>query len=141
MSRIATIYRWAALGFVAASWAILAVLMWRAFHTLPSAEALADARQVRPPLPADLLLNLGESLAVAILLAGVLWPSRARRYILRVGIALIALVAWFIMSVPLDLNTMEWLHRRWLALMTVMLLLTLLTYPLLNRIARHETPR
>ena len=45
------------------------------------------------------------------------------------------------MTVPLDLNTMEWLHRRWLALMTVMLLLTLFAYPLLNRIARNETPR
>ena len=132
MNRITVWYRWALAGIVAGSWVVLAVMMWRAFHTLPSAEQLADAREVRPPLPADLLLNMGKSLVVAVLLIGVLWPGRGRYYLLRAGIAFLALVAWFLMTVPLSLNNMEWLHRRWLAFMVVLQLFTLLTYPVLT---------
>jgi hypothetical protein len=118
--------------FIALSWLVLLVLMWRAYHTLPSAEQLADDRHVRPPLPADLALNVAQSLGVSVLLVSALWPRSARLYILRVAVALIALVAWFLMTVPLDLNTMDWLHRRWLALMILLLLLTLIVYPLLK---------
>lgn len=138
MNRAATIYRHALVIGIAASWVVLVVLMWAAFRRLPSAEELADARHVRPPLPADFIINVAESGGVTALLIAILWPRTAWRYILRTCIALVVLATWFLMSVPLDLNNMEWLHRRWLALMIVLLLFTLLTYPLLARRRRIE---
>ena len=139
MKKTASVYRATVVVVIGSSWLLLIVLMWRAYHTLPSAEQLADDRHVRPPLPADFLMNVMQSLAVTLLLIAALWPGSTWRYLLRVAVALIALVAWFLMTVPLDLNTMDWLHRRWLALMIVLLLLTLIVYPLLNLGKRRET--
>lgn len=139
MRKTTFVYRTAVVTLIGVSWVVLVVMMWRAYHTLPSAEQLADVRHVRPPLPADFLLNLTKSLVVAVLLTVALWPRATRRYILRVAIALLALIVWFVMTVPLDLNTMEWLHRRWLALMILLLLLTLIAYPVLAWRARRET--
>jgi hypothetical protein len=118
---------------VGISWLVLLVLMWRAYRTVPTAEQLADARHVRPPLPADLLVNFLSSTVEAAVLLILLWPQWARRYILRVTAGLIGLVVWFFVTVPLDLNTMEWLHRRWLALMILVLLLIPFIYPFLDR--------
>jgi hypothetical protein len=139
LKKTTLVYRTAVVTLIGVSWVVLVVMMWRAYHTLPSAEQLADARHVRPPLPADLLLNLTKSLMVAVLLTAGLWPRATRRYILRVTIALMALIVWFVTTVPLDLNTMEWLHRRWLALLILLLLLTLIVYPVLAWRARRET--
>jgi hypothetical protein len=139
LKNAAATFRMALAGAIALSWLVLVVMMWRAYHTLPSAEALADARAVRPPLPADFLFHGAQSFAVAVLLIAGLWPRAARRYILRVTTGLCALVAWFLITVPLDLNTMEWLHRRWLALIILLLLLTLMVYPLLTRRPTRET--
>jgi hypothetical protein len=121
------------------SWLTLVVLMWRAFRTLPTAAELADARHIRPPLPADFIRNLLTSTAEMVVLVVILWPRWVRQYILRVALALAMLVAWFFATVPLDLNTMEWLHRRWLALLVVLLLVILLSYPILQRRNAVET--
>ena len=114
------------------------IWMWREFHTLPSAEALADDRKVRPPLPIDLYRNLATSFGELIFMIVMLWPGSAQRYVGRAAIALLAMIAWFIATVPLDLNQMEWLHRRWLALMVVLLLVVLIVYPIATRGRRVE---
>ena len=122
----------------AATWIVLVIWMWREFHTLPSAEALADDRKVRPPLPIDLYRNLATSFGELIFMIVILWPGSAKRYVGRAAIALLAMIAWFIATVPLDLNQMEWLHRRWLALMVVLLLVVLIVYPIATRGRRVE---
>ncbi|HEY0671894.1 MAG TPA: hypothetical protein VGD27_06495 [Longimicrobiales bacterium] len=123
-------------GTVLVSWAVLLVLMWRAYHTLPTPEQLADERHVRPPLPIDFYRNVATSTAELVFLALLLWPWRARHYIVRLLIAALVLIVWFFLSVPMDLNTMEWLHRRWQALMVLLLIICAAIYPLLTRI-RH----
>lgn len=118
---------------VALSWLVVVYLMWRAFRTLPTPEELADARAVRPPLPVDFYVNLLTSAGEALFLIVVLWPTWARHYILRAIGALLALIVWFFATVPLDLNTMEWVHRRWLAFLVLLLLLVPFIHPFLRR--------
>ena len=118
---------------VALSWVALTIMMGRAFRRVPSADQLADARHVRPPLPMDFYVNVAMSAGETLVLSLVLWFGWSRRYTLRAVVALVALVIWFFATVPLDLNTMEWLHRRWLAIMAFMLLLIPFTYPFLRR--------
>lgn len=124
---------------VALSWVLLALMMWRAFRSVPSAADLADARHVRPPLPVDFYANLAISAGEAVFLSLMLWAGRSRRYTMRAVLALLALVVWFFATVPLDLNTMEWLHRRWLASMAFLLLLIPFIHPFLQRRRGRET--
>ena len=119
------------------SWLVLVVMMWQAYHRVPTPEALGDARHVRPPLPVDLYLNMATSLGESLFLTALLWPWWGKRYLGRLVLGTVALVLWFFLSVPMDLNTMEWLHRRWLALMVLFLIVCALVYPLITRHARH----
>ena len=132
-------FRTAVAVLIAISWVVLLILMWRAYRTVPSAEQLADARHIRPPLPTDFYFNLLSSTVEAVVLIILLWPGWVRRYVLRAVAALLGLVVWFFMTVPLDLNTMEWLHRRWLAAMVLLMLLIPFVYPFLGRRPNIET--
>ena len=44
-----------------------------------------------------------------------LWPWRARRFLLRLWLAAAGALTWFLVSTPLTLHRMAWVHRRWLA--------------------------
>ncbi|HEX6558283.1 MAG TPA: hypothetical protein VF021_02455, partial [Longimicrobiales bacterium] len=87
---------------LALSWIVLVVLMWQAFRTMPSAESLRDARHVPPPLPGDFVRYVVESLAQLILVTAMLWPWWRRHYIWPGLAVTLALMAWFILSVPLQ---------------------------------------
>lgn len=132
MSRAAGFIRRGLPLIIAASWIVLVILMWRAYHTLPTAEELADARRVRPPLPMDLYTHIGMSFGEMLVMVLLAWP-RERYFLLRVILAAIALIIWFFATVTMDLNTMEWLHRRWIAFVVLLLLLTAVIYPFVFR--------
>jgi hypothetical protein len=96
------------------------VYAWSAFATLPSPERLQESRLT--PIPSlatvrNLVLRSAAELTALILL---LWPA-ARFYLLRVSAAVLALVAWFIATVPLSVTSLAWVHRRWLAALIVAL--------------------
>ena len=129
---------------IGVSWVVLLVLMIREFGTLPTAAELADDRPVRPPLPGDLVVHSVLSLAEALFAIGALWPWWRRRYALRALLASLVLAVWFVFSATMDINRMELLHRRWLALLVVVCLvigLTALTVRALDRFRRPAQPR
>lgn len=138
MSRIQYWFRVALVLLAGVSWVALIVMMWQEYHTLPTAAELADERHVRPPLPFDLYKNIGTSVVEVLFITILLWPGWTRRFILRAIAAVAVLVVWFFATVPMDLNQMEWLHRRWLALMVVAILATCVIYPFLPRGHRIE---
>ena len=101
-----------------ASWIALLPFLWGAFSTVPSAERLAQSHTVEIPTLGTLArvvlvsaLELGVALAAA-------WP-RGRLYGARLGAGAAGLAAWFIASAPLGITRLEWMHRRWLALVVV----------------------
>ena len=74
----------------------------------------------------------------AIELLGVIvltWP-RVRLYGRRLAVATAGLLLYFLFSAPLSLTRMEWLHRRWLATVILLLLLALMLELALR--ARHR---
>lgn len=100
---------------VATSWLTLLPLLWSAFATLPSAERLEQSHMAEIPTLATLgwtVLRSGlEAGAVLILL----WPWWRRRFLLRLWLAAVAALVWFLATIPLSLTRMSWIHRRWLA--------------------------
>lgn len=111
---------WASLGL---SWLVMLPLVWAAFSTLPSSERLARPRMVEiPTLRSVTFMVLGSAVELAVVLT-LLFPGRPRRYLSRLWVAAVGIWIWFFASAPLDLAKVEWVHRRWLALVGAALLL------------------
>lgn len=124
---------------LAVSWLILVPLLWRAFSTLPTPERLEQSRMAPIPTLQSFLFVTGKSaleLGVVLVLT---WP-RAQLYASRLVVALLGLLGWFLFSTPLSVSRMEWLHRRWLAL-AVLALLVALVIELAVRLARRVARR
>jgi hypothetical protein len=122
-------------------WLITLLYMWNAFATLPSAERLEQARTMPIPslgtaamLAARSLLELG----VALLL---LWPWRVRFYATRALAGAVTFGVWFIMTTPLTLSAMGWVHRRWLAAVIAVMLATFLLSALARAASWLAAPR
>lgn len=118
--------RAAFVGAIGVSWIVLVALMWHAFRTVPSAAALSDARHVPPPLPRDFVRHTIESFLQFLLVTVFLWPWWRRFYIWRGLLATFVMMAWFLFTVPLDINNMIWLHRRWEALVILALIVAVM---------------
>jgi hypothetical protein len=91
--------------------------LWSAFATVPSPERLEQARLV--PIP---------TLQTVALLAGAAprnWPpcwgcsgrGGPGHYLIRILTAAALLAVWFVLTTPLSLSAVAWVHRRWLAAM------------------------
>jgi hypothetical protein len=124
---------WAVL---AVSWVLAVAYMWDAMTTVPSAERLEESKVVGIPTPRTFFTSaIFSGMELAIVLAA-LWPGRPELYATRVGITGLGLVTWFIMTTPMDLTRMDWVHRRWLAFMVLVILAALVSLAIL-RLARR----
>lgn len=137
LERTARIAFWALL---ALSWLVAVAFMWEAMSRVPSAERLEESKLVVIPTPQTFLTAaIFSGMELAIVLAA-LWPWKPDFYASRLGVTALTLVTWFIMTTPMDLSRMDWIHRRWLAFLIVASLVALLAL-LLYRLSRHLVTR
>ncbi len=125
---------------IALSWVALLPLLLSAVTSVPSAARLERSHAV--PIPTFETLArvvLVSALEVGLVL-GLLWPKRSRGYTARVLLAAALLAVWFVLSTPLALTRLEWVHRRWLALLAFTLLAAGV-YALVRGIARKRRQR
>ena len=124
-----------------AGWLVAVWYMWEALTALPSSGQLETSRLVAiPTVRTFWAATLFSGLELAVVLA-LLWPWRPELYASRVALALLSLVTWFILTTPLDITRMDWVHRRWMAAMAVVLATTLALLVLtraITRLARSE---
>jgi hypothetical protein len=91
--------------------------MWDALTTFPSPERLEETRMaVIPTSRTFFAAMVFSALELAVVLAA-LWPWRPAYYTARLGAATLGLFTWFVMTIPMGLSTMDWVHRRWLFFM------------------------
>jgi hypothetical protein len=137
--------RWVRIGFwatLALGWIVAVAYMWDAMATIPSAERLEESKLVVIPTPQTFLTSvIFSGMELAVVLAA-LWPWRPAYYASRLTVTTLALMAWFVTTTPMDLSRMDWVHRRWLAATTLLVLvalLVLLAYRLVLALARRAT--
>ncbi len=137
VERLLRIAFWAVL---AISWVVAVAYMWDAMTTVPSAERLEESKVVGIPTPRTFFTSaIFSGMELAIVLAA-LWPWRPEFYATRLGITGLGLVTWFIMTTPMDLSRMDWVHRRWLAFMVLVIVVALVTLAI-HRVARRVIGR
>jgi hypothetical protein len=135
---------WARLGFWAAlvvGWVVMVGLMWDALTMIPSAERLEASRMAVIPTPRTFFTAMTFSALELALVLAVLWPWWTGYYATRLGVTALALSTWFVMTIPMGLNRMDWIHRRWLAAMalaTAAALIVTLGYRLIRRAVARE---
>lgn len=114
---------WITLGL---SWVVAVAFMWEAMTTVPTAERLELSRLARIPTPRTFMTAaIFSGIELGIVLAA-LWPWRSAFYASRLAFTALALVTWFVMTTPMTLNRMDWVHRRWLAFVAAAVLLALI---------------
>jgi hypothetical protein len=125
------------------SWVLAVVYMWEAMSTIPSAERLEQTRLVEIPGPRRFFSAATFSLMELTVVLAALWPWRPAYYGTRLAITSLAVLTWFIMTTPMDLSRMDWVHRRWLAwlvLAQVVALVVLLIHRLVRGVRDRRTP-
>jgi hypothetical protein len=136
---------WARLGFwvlLALTWVVAVAYMWDALTTVPDADRLEESRLAAIPTPRTFFTAAIFSAMELALVLAVLWPGWTSYYASRLAVMALSLVTWFIMTTPMDISRMDWIHRRWLAAMgalIVLALVTLLTHRLVRRVAGMRT--
>lgn len=123
--------------FLALSWVVAVAYMWDALTMVPSAERLAESKLVGIPTPRMFFTAAIFSAMELALVLALLWPWRPDYYASRLAVTALALATWFVTTTPMDLSRMDWVHRRWLAgltLLTLLALVVLLAYRLVRRV-------
>jgi hypothetical protein len=136
----ARLEHWARLGFwlaLVGSWVVMVAHMWDALTTLPSAERLEESRMAVIPTPRTFAAAaIFSALELGVVLVA-LWPWRSGWYAARLALAALGLITWFIITTPMGLSQMDWVHRRWLGVMilaTAAALAVHLAYRLVRRL-------
>ncbi|NIQ60061.1 MAG: hypothetical protein GWN02_34605, partial [Gemmatimonadetes bacterium] len=82
--------------------------------TVPSAERLQESRLVAIPTPRTFMTAVVFSAMELAVVLAVLWPWRPAYYASRLALASLAVLTWFLMTVPtsMQLSRMDWVHRR-----------------------------
>jgi hypothetical protein len=111
------------LGGLVLSWSVMLVRMWIAFWSVPSAELLERQRMVQAPTFATLRWEIAQSAVELAILGFVLWPGWHRFYLLRLLTAGFGTLAWFLLTPPLAITSVQRVHRTWLALVGALLIL------------------
>jgi hypothetical protein len=117
-------------------WLVTLLYMWNAFATLPSAERLEQTRTMPIPSLGTAAMLAGRSLLELCAALLLLWPWRVRLYAARALAGAVAFGIWFIMTTPLTLSAMGWVHRRWLAAVIAVMLATFLVSALACAVRR-----
>jgi hypothetical protein len=106
---------------LAVSWVILLPFLWAAVTTLPSPERLDQTRTVAIPTLGSFLRVMAVSAAELAATLLIILPAWRRAYTLRLLGAAALLGVWFVFSTPMSLTRLEWVHRRWLAMLAFLL--------------------
>ncbi|MFW5946884.1 MAG: hypothetical protein ACOCUW_00215 [Gemmatimonadota bacterium] len=123
--RVADLGRRALWLLLLASWVVAVWFMWEAMTAIPSAERLQESRLVEIPGPRRFLAAaVFSAMELAVVLAA-LWPWRTAYYGSRLAVMALATMTWFVITTPLEVSRMDWVHRRWLAFLVVAQLLAL----------------
>ncbi|HSJ10007.1 MAG TPA: hypothetical protein VK928_08835 [Longimicrobiales bacterium] len=112
-------FRVAAWSALLLTWPVMLWFAWDAFTTVPSAERLEQSRMAPIPSLRGVLLLLGRS-ALELCAVLALAVPRERAWVRRMLAAAAALLLYFILTTPLSVSTVSWVHRRWLAALIVM---------------------
>jgi hypothetical protein len=124
-------------------WAVMVGFMWDALTMVPSAERLEESRMAVIPTPRTFFTAvIFSALELAVVLAA-LWPWRPGFYATRLGVTALALTTWFVITIPMGLSRMDWVHRRWLVVMVIAVsaaLVITLGYRLLRRVRILRRP-
>lgn len=127
---------------LAGSWVLAVWYMWDAMSTVPSAARLQESRLVAIPTPRTFFTAaVFSAMELAVVLA-LLWPWRPAYYASRLALTALGVFTWFLMTTPMELSRMDWVHRRWLAfqfLAPALALGVLLVYRLLRSV-RERVP-
>lgn len=113
------------------SWVVAVWYMWEAMTTLPSAERLEETRMVEIPGPRRFFTAAAFSFMELAVVLAALWPWRSAYYATRLAVAALGVSTWFVITTPMDLSRMDWVHRRWIAFLVlaqVVALAVLLAY-------------
>lgn len=126
-----------------AGWVVAVWFMWEALTTVPSAARLESSRLLAIPTVRTFFAATLFSALELIVILGLLWPWRPQLYATRLAIAALALLTWFVITIPLDLTRMDRVHRIWLlgtAVATLAALLALLAGRAVRRLRPGGAP-
>jgi hypothetical protein len=101
------------------SWAVMVGYMWDALTTIPSADRLEETRMAVIPTPRTFFAAVAFSALELAAVLALLWPLRPSYYGARLAAAALGLAAWFVLTTPMGLSQMDWVHRRWLFFMVL----------------------
>ncbi len=109
------------------AWLVSVPFMWKAVSTVPSAARLQamQSRIMHVPSPATFLRTTGRSFLELAGLLLLLWPGWRRLWLVRLLVAFLALAAWAVLTMPLELTELEWVHHRWLVGSDILLMVAL----------------
>lgn len=140
-SRIERGARWTLWGLLVLGWVVAVGYMWDGLTTIPSADRLEQTRMAAIPTPRTFYTAAAFSAMELAVVLVALWPPWTGLWSTRLACMVLALVTWFIMTTPMDLSRMDWVHRRWLAFTTLLVLGALVTqlgYGLVRRLMARE---
>lgn len=125
---------WIILGL---TWVVAVAYMWDALTTVPHADRLEASKVVGIPTPRTFFAAAIFSAMELALVLALLWPWRPNYYASRLAVAALGLVTWLISTSPMGLSRIDWVHRRWLAVMVILVglaLIVVLGYRLVQRV-------
>jgi hypothetical protein len=129
---------------LAVSWAVAVWYMWDAVTTVPSPERLQESRLVAIPTPRTFVTAVVFSAMELAVVLALLWPGRPSYYASRLALTSLSVFTWFLMTTPMGLSRMDWVHRRWLAfqfLAPAFALGVLLTYRFIRTVGERASGR
>ncbi len=109
------------------SWAVSVPYMWKSVTTVPSAQRLQEmqSRIMHVPSPTTFLKTTGQSFVELAVVVALLWPGWRRFWLARLVLAFLGLAVWAVVTVPLELTELEWVHHRWLVGADALLLIAI----------------
>jgi len=125
--RRAVAWRILLLAALVGSWLVSIPYMWKSVTTVPSAERLQamSSRIMHVPTPVTFLRTTGQSFVELALVGLLVWPWWRRFWLARLVVAFLGLAVWAVVTVPLELTDLEWVHHRWLVGADALLLVAL----------------
>lgn len=132
--------RFGLVALLVVGWALAVWLMWGALDTGASDPRLEAAPLATPTMRTFYAAALFSALELALIVA-ILWPGRAEYYAGRLGVCVLALATWLVITPGSDAIGMDRVHRQWLTTMIVLLagaLLGTLLYRASRRVRRRS---
>ncbi len=111
------------------SWLVSVPYMWKSVTTVPSAARLQamQSRIMHVPSPTTFLKTTGQSFVELAVVLALLWPWWCRFWLARLVLAFLGLAVWAVITMPLELTELEWVHHRWLVGADLLLLIGIVT--------------